>query len=75
MLLNQLLGCFCEDFCSDERLLVHHSDLLEGPLLLEQEGDVLLSSVLLYVDDQLGQLYLLALDVDFADEVQSAHVV
>ena len=31
-------------------------DLLEGPLLLEQEGDVLLSSVLLYVDDQLGQL-------------------
>ena len=50
MPLNELLPCFRQHLGCSEPLLVHDPDILEGLVILKQQGDILLFRVFEHID-------------------------
>ena len=73
--LDKLLAGLGQHFSRSQPLLVHDPDILERLALLKEQRYVLLPRILQDVDGQLCQLDVLAVNVDFAYEVEACHSV
>ena len=74
MLLDDRLGDVRQHLGDDERLFIHHTDILQRVLILEQQSSCLLLGILLDVQQCPCQLDLSLAEANFADDVDASHL-